>query len=176
MTEIILGALLVFVLRILDVSIGTFRIVVLMRGQVGLAAALGFFESLTWVAAASVVFANLGDPVRAVAFAAGFGTGVLVGGLVERRVAMGTAFVRVVAPVDSDQAADMLRDAGFPVTVLNAEGRDGEVRVSFLVLPRRKVKDALALVHEVNPDAFVTVEEVNLPDLERIRRSTTVRK
>jgi uncharacterized protein YebE (UPF0316 family) len=176
MLEIALGTLLVFVLRIVDVSIGTFRIVVLMRGHVGLAAVLGFFESLTWVAAASVVFANLGDPVRALGFAAGFGMGVLVGGLVERRVAMGTAFVRVVAPVASSHVADKLRDAGFPVTVLNAEGRDGEVRVSFLVLPRRKIKEALALVHQINPDAFVTVEDVNLPDLERMRRSATVRK
>jgi uncharacterized protein YebE (UPF0316 family) len=176
MTEIVLGTVLVFFLRIVDVSIGTFRIVVLMRGHVGLAAGLGFLESLTWVAAASVVFANLGDPVRAIAFAAGFGTGVLVGGLVERRVAMGTAFVRVVAPTTAPQATHALRTAGFPVTVLNAEGRDGDVRVSFLVLPRRKVKHVLALVHEVNPDAFVTVEEVNLPDLERIRRSATVRK
>jgi uncharacterized protein YebE (UPF0316 family) len=176
MTEIILGTLLIFFLRIVDVSIGTFRIVVLMRGQVGLASVLGFLESLTWVAAASVVFANLGDPIRAVAFAAGFGTGVLVGGLVERRIAMGTAFVRIVASVDAEQAAGPLRKAGFLVTVLNAEGRDGDVRVAFLVLPRRKVKEALALVHEINPDAFVTVEEVNLPDLERIRRSSSVRK
>lgn len=176
MLETILGALLIFSLRIVDVSIGTVRIVILMRGNVALAAMLGFFESITWVVAASVVFANLGDPLRAVAFAAGFGTGVLVGGLVERRIAMGTAFVRVVAPIDTDQVAEPLRAAGFPVTVLNAEGRDGEVRMSIMVLPRKRVKDALALVHEINPAAFVTVEEVNLPDLERIRRSSSVRK
>ena len=57
--------------------------VVLMRGSIRLAALLGFFESLSWIIAASLVFANLGDPPRAIAFAAGFGTGVLVGGLVE---------------------------------------------------------------------------------------------
>jgi uncharacterized protein YebE (UPF0316 family) len=176
MLETILGALLVFSLRIVDVSIGTVRIVILMRGNVGLAAVLGFFESITWVVAASVVFANLGNPPQAIAFAAGFGCGVLVGGLVERRIAMGTAFVRVVTPVDSAQVAVPLRDAGFPVTVLNAQGRDGDVRLAFLVLPRRRVKDALALVRDVNVDAFVTVEEVNLPDLERIRRSASVRK
>lgn len=122
MLETLLGALLVFSLRIVDVSIGTVRIVILMRGNVGLAAILGFFESITWVVAASVVFANLGDPPQAIAFAAGFGCGVLVGGLVERRIAMGTAFVRVVAPVDTPQVAEPLREAGFPVTVLNAKG------------------------------------------------------
>lgn len=172
----ILGVALVFVMRIIDVSINTIRIVVVMRGQIRLAALLGFFESLFWVTAASLVFANLGNPVRAVAFAAGFATGVLVGGLVERKIAMGTAFVRVVAPLDTEQVAPRLRDEGFPVTVVNAEGRDGEVRLSFMVMARKKVNRALTIVHEVNPEAFVTVEEVNLPDLERIRRSSTVRK
>jgi len=60
--------------------------------------------------------------------------------------------------------------------VINAEGRDGEVRLSFMVMPRKKIKQALATVREINPEAFVSVEEVNLPDLERLRRSSTVRK
>ncbi len=172
----ILGVALVFVMRVIDVSINTVRIVVMMRGQIRLAALLGFFESLFWITAASLVFANLGNPIRAVAFAAGFATGVLVGGFVERRIAMGTAFVRVVAPLDSLQVAPRLREEGFPVTVVNAHGRDGEVRLSFLVTPRKQVTRALTIVREVNPEAFVTVEEVNLPDLERLRRSTSVRK
>ena len=92
------------------------------------------------------------------------------------RLAMGTAFVRVVAPLDTDQVAPRLREEGFPVTVINAHGRDGEVRLSFMVMPRKKIKQALATVREINPEAFVTVEEVNLPDLERLRRSSTVRK
>ncbi len=172
----ILGVALVFVMRIIDVSLQTIRIVVLMRGQIRLAALLGFFESLTWITAASLVFANLGDPVRAIAFAAGFAAGVLAGGLLERRIAMGNSFVRVVAPVDAPQVSPSLRAAGFPVTVVNAEGRDGDVRIAFLVVKRRRLQDALAIVRLANPDAFVTVEEVNLPDLNRLRRSASVRK
>lgn len=172
----ILGIVGVFAMRIVDVSLQTIRIVVLMRGHVRLAALLGFFESLTWVTAASLVFANLGNPFRAVAFAAGFGAGVLVGGLLERRIAMGNSFVRVVAPVDAPQVAPGLRTAGFPVTVVNAEGRDGEVRIAFLVLPRRRLKEALTIVNGINPDAFVTSEEVGLPDLARFRAGATVRK
>ena len=172
----ILGVALVFVMRIVDVSLQTIRIVVLMRGHIRLAALLGFFESLTWVIAASLVFANLGNPVRAVAFAAGFAAGVLMGGWLEKRIAMGNSFVRIVAPVTAPPVAPALRDADFPVTVINAEGRDGEVRISFLVVKRRSLPEALALIREANAEAFVTVEEVNLPDLERLRRGVAVRK
>ena len=170
------GAALVFLMRLIDVSINTIRIVVMMRGQLRLAALLGFFESLSWITAASLVFANLGNPVRAVAFAAGFAGGVALGGVIERRLAMGTAFVRVVAPIDTEPVAARLREEGFPVTVINAEGRDGQVRLSFMVLARKKIKKALAIVHELNPEAFVTVEEVSLPNLERLRKSSSIRK
>jgi len=175
--ETLLGALLIFGMRVVDVSISTVRIVVMLRGQLFLASVLGFFESLTWVLAASLVFSNLGNPIRTIAFAAGFASGILVGGLIERRLAMGTAFVRVVAPIATDPVAPELRAAGFAVTVLNGEGHDGEVRLSFMVIARKDTKRALSVIHASNPSAFVTVEEVSLPDLERLmRRRSGVRK
>ncbi len=61
------------------------------------------------------------------------------------------------------------------MTIVNAEGKDGEVRLNFSVIPRRRVTEMLSIVHAVNPDAFVTVEEVALPDLERLRGRSRVR-
>jgi len=166
--DLFLGALSIFLLRIGDVSISSVRIVTLMRGRIALAAIMGFFESLFWVVAAAIVFsADLHNPVRIIAFAAGFGTGTLLGGHIERWLAMGTAFIRVVTPVSDNPVADALRREGYPVTVLNAEGRDGEVRVNFLVLPRRKVKEALAIISHAIPTAFVTVEDIRIAEIER---------
>ena len=51
-----------------------------------------------------------------------------------------------------------LRRAGFYVTVLNARGRDGDVSVSFSVLPRKRIQEALRIVGSINPQAFVTFE------------------
>ena len=170
--ELFLGSLLIFVLRVGDVGISSVRIVTLMRGKIWLAAFLGFFESLLWVSAAAIVFSNLDHPIRIISFAAGFATGTMIGGFVERWLAMGTALVRVIAPNDSPRVAAPLRAAGFSVTVLNAEGRDGDVRLNFMVLPRRRVKEAMAIVHQVNPDAFVTVEDIRIAELERAKRAT----
>ena len=170
--ELFLGSLLIFVLRIGDVSIASIRIVTLLRGKIWLAALLGFFESLFWVSAAAIVFTNLDHPIRIVAFAAGFATGTLLGGFVERWLAMGTALLRVITPVESTAVAPALREAGFGVTVLNAKGRDGDVRLNFMVLPRRRVKEALAVVAEVNPEAFITVEDIRIAEIERTKRST----
>ena len=172
--ELFLGSLLIFVLRIGDVSIASIRIVTLLRGKIWLAALLGFFESLFWVSAAAIVFTNLDHPIRVVAFAAGFATGTLLGGFVERWLAMGTALLRVITPVESTAVAPALREAGFGVTVLNAQGRDGDVTLNFMVLPRRRVKEALAVVAKVNLEAFITVEDIRIAEIERTKRSTVI--
>jgi uncharacterized protein YebE (UPF0316 family) len=174
--ELALSALGIFLLRIGDVSIASVRIVTLMRGRIGLAALLGFFESLLWVSAAAIVFSNLDNPIRIVAFAAGFAAGTLLGGHIERWLALGTAFIRIVAPVETPSVANALRSNGFPVTVVNAEGRDGEVRVTFLVLPRRRIKTALGIVHDTNPAAFVTVEDIRIAEVARRQGANAVRK
>ena len=106
--ELFLGSLLIFALRIGDVSLASVRIVTLMRGRIGLAALLGFFESLFWVSAAAIVFTNLDHPIRIISFAAGFATGTLLGGFVERWLAMGTALLRVIAPVESPSLTEPL--------------------------------------------------------------------
>jgi uncharacterized protein YebE (UPF0316 family) len=173
--DVALNALLIFVLRLVDVSLATLRIVLLSRGSRWRAGLIGFFESLVWVSAAALVLANLDNRIQLVAFAFGFAAGTVVGVTIERWLALGKSILRIVVPVDSPPIAPDLRDAGFGATVLNAEGMRGEVRVVFTVLSRRQARKALSIVHGINPDAFVTLEDVTTPNL-RLRRAPSVRK
>ena len=54
-------------MRIADVSIGTIRIVMLVRGKRLLAGVLSFAESFVWLLAAAQVLSDLDDPVKMVA-------------------------------------------------------------------------------------------------------------
>jgi len=173
--DIFLVGLMIFGLRLVDVSLGTLRIVFLTRGDGWQAGLIGFLESLTWVFAVSQVLRHLDDPVRMIAFATGFGAGTFLGVTIERWMAMGTNVVRIVAPVDSPQAAPVLREHGFAVTVLNGEGLHGEVRLALTVVPRRRLRDVLKIVYAANPAAFVTFEQVRLPP-SGYRSATSVRK
>ena len=156
--ELVLSSLSIFLLRIADVSIGTLRIGFLVRGRSGVAGALSFVESLVWLAAAAQVLANLDSPPKFLAYAGGYAAGTMLGVYIERWIAVGDVVMRIIAPVASPSGASALREAGYIVTEMNAEGRDGSVRISFSVLPRRRVSEALALVKEVNPEAFVAFE------------------
>jgi uncharacterized protein YebE (UPF0316 family) len=171
----LLGVLLIFFLRLVDVSIGAVRIVLLVRGERWIAGVLGFFESLTWVIAAVLVFSNLDSPVRMVAYAAGFGAGTVLGSTFERMLKLGRTVLRVITPIDTPEVAPALRQAGFGVTVVNAEGRNGDVRLAFTVIPRRRADEVLSIVAGVNAEAFVTLEDVSMPEV-RAYRASRIRK
>jgi uncharacterized protein YebE (UPF0316 family) len=156
----------IFTLRLIDVALATVRIVLLGRGKKGTAATLALIEGLIWVVAITrVLSAGLDDPARIVAFAAGFAAGTFVGALVEERLALGQSLVRIVAPVSTPPVADALRAEGYGATVINGDGMDGEVRLTFTVVPRKKLKEVTALVHQVNPGAYVTVDQTSSIDL-----------
>jgi uncharacterized protein YebE (UPF0316 family) len=174
--ELLLAALLIFAMRLADVSLGTLRIVMLVRGRRGWAGVLGFFESLIWVLAAREVLGDLDEPVKIAAYAAGYAAGTMLGSTFERWLAMGSVLLRIVAPVDSPHAYEALQEAGYPTTVVNGEGRNGAVRVAFCVLPKRESKRALDLVAAANPQAFITVEEASQLDLASRRSAVALRK
>jgi len=167
--DVVLDLLFIFLLRLISVGMSTVRIVLLGRGRRGPATLLGFFESLIWVLVVVRVLDGLDDPLRMVAFAAGFAAGTYTGSIVEEWLALGQSMVRVIAPVESTPVADRLRKEGIAVTVINADGRDGEVRITFCVVPRKRVSSILRLIRETNSQAYVTVEQTASVDLTQIK-------
>ena len=163
--EPLVDLLLIFLLRVADVSIGTVRIVILGRGSRGRAALLGAVESFIWVLAAARVLDGLDDIWRMVAFAAGYGAGTALGVTMERWLALGSALVRIVAPSSSPRAAEGLRALGYAVTVLAGDQSGDEVRVSLVVVPRRRLKDVYREIARLNPEALVTIEATTQVDL-----------
>ncbi|MDV6373787.1 DUF2179 domain-containing protein [Deinococcus arenicola] len=164
--DALLGALLIFSLRIVDVSLGTLRIGMLIRGKRTLAGVLSFFESLIWLLAAAKVLSTLDSPLQFVAYAGGYAAGTMLGANIERWLAVGKVVLRIIVPVSAPDVQEALRKAGFYVTTVNASGRDGEVRIMFSVIARKKMKQAIRAIESVYPKAFVTVEEVTTAQLQ----------
>ncbi|MEX2540259.1 MAG: DUF5698 domain-containing protein [Trueperaceae bacterium] len=158
--ELFLTCLLIFSLKFINISTGTLRIMMLVRGNRLMAGALAFVESLVWVYAAGQVITDLNNPYKILAFTSGFAIGTIFGSTLERWLALGKTLLRIVAPIGSPQVTDALRGRGYFATTINAEGRDGTVRIAFSVIPRKHMRDVERLVAEINPHAFVTFEEV----------------
>ncbi len=153
------GPLVVFLLRVTDVTMATVRMLLIVRGHRVLVPLIGFCEIVIWVAAVGTVVQHLDSPLHVVGFAAGFATGNSLGLFLEQRMALGLATVRTVVKTGGAELATTLRDEGFGVTELVGRGRDGIVEVLYSVIPRRSVRRCVELIDHGAPDSFVVVDE-----------------
>lgn len=153
-------AVLIFSARILDVSVGTVRIIALSRGKRWLATGLGFIESLTWLVAIRQIFDNLTNPAAYIAYAGGFASGTYFGMLLEEKLALGLLAVRVITREDASELVQQLNERDFGVTSVAARGASGRVRLIFSVIHRKKLDAMLAIVHRLHPRAFVSTSDV----------------
>lgn len=160
MTAYVIIPLLIFCARIIDVSIGTVRVVLLARGNRWLAPLLGFFEVIIWLAAVSKVMQNLTNVVCYIAYGAGFATGNYIGLWLESRLALGFQIVRIISTSSLQLLPTELRNAGYGVTTLKGRGASGPVHIIFSVIARKKVDEFINLVLSIEPNAFISIEDV----------------
>jgi uncharacterized protein YebE (UPF0316 family) len=153
------GALAIFCLRIVDVSCDTMRVIFAIRGKRVIAASLGFIQALVWIFAVGAAVKHLNSPLHVLGYAAGYAMGTFVGVSLEQAIAYGVATVRIVTKHASLAMADTLRENGHGVTEFAGSGRDGAVSILNSVVERRHLKEVLSIITEIDPDAFVTVEE-----------------
>ena len=151
---------LIFFARVLDVSIGTMRIVFLSRGMRLMAPVFGFFEVLIWLIAISRIMGNLTSWVNYVAYASGFAAGNYVGMYLENRLAMGLLSVMIITPDDASALVRMFKECRFGVTQVAGQGAQGEVRVIYVIIKRRDLALASRMFAEHRPDAFVVANDI----------------
>jgi uncharacterized protein YebE (UPF0316 family) len=156
---IILPAL-IFCSRIIDVSIGTMRVIFITKGYRFLAPLCGFFEVLIWLIAVTQIIKNLSNVFCYIAYAGGFATGNFVGMLIEERMALGVVLIRVITRNDAPELIEYLKAHNYGVTVVDAEGLFGKVKILFTVLRRSDIGDVIESIKQYNPQAFYTIEDV----------------
>ena len=157
--QVLLGALFIFVLRVLGVSLSTVRLLLMTRGMKIVSAVLGFFEVLVYALAIGKVVQDLNNLPYLLSYCLGFSVGTLLGMWLEGRMAIGFATLWVILPGQSHEVAEAIRAAGYGATESIARGKDGIVGTVKVVVRRRDVETVCATVRDIAPDAFMTIEE-----------------
>lgn len=153
--------LLIFLARIVDVSLNTVRIIYVLGGRKLTSTLLGFFESFIWLMAIRQIFEHLDNWICYVAYPAGFAAGIFVGMMIEEKIAYGKVIVRIITRKDIEVLLQYLNKQYFRYTYVKAEGPDGQENLVFTVLEREKLEELLFTLKEILPTAFYTVEKVN---------------
>ncbi len=152
--------LFIFVARILDVSIGTLRIMFVSKGLKGKATLLGFIEVLIWIIVVAQIFQNLDNWLNYVAYAAGFATGTFIGMYIEERIKVGIQIFRIIVGQESEELASKLMEANFRITEVDGKGKYGPVKVIFSVAKRKRWQELVDILNTYAPNAFYSIEDV----------------
>jgi uncharacterized protein YebE (UPF0316 family) len=159
--------LFIFLARVADVSIGTVRTIMVVRGRRGIAAALGFCEVIIWVVAVSGVLRHDLTVVKVLAYGSGFAAGNMAGVWLEQWLAIGMQRVILISRGRHHSVAFGLRLAEYLVTEVPARGGRGEVAMCFLIVPRRQAPQVLRIARAIDPDVVIIVEDVRTTSLSR---------
>lgn len=154
--------LLIFVARVVDVTLGTMRIVFISRELKYLAPIVGFFEVIIWLVAIRQIMQNLNNVACYIAYGAGFALGTLIGIHIEHKMAIGSSIIRIITKKDATELIKHLRSEGYGATSIDAEGSEGKVHVIYMTIRRQDFENIAQIIREFNPNAFYTMEDVRL--------------
>lgn len=153
--------ILIFIARILDVSLQTIRIIAISRNIRWLAPLVGFFEVFIWLVAIGQIMKNYSHIMTYVAYSAGFAAGTLIGMIITEKLSLGNVLIRIITQSGADPLKQSLKGHKFGYTVIAGQGAEGPVEVIFSVIRRHKLDFILSEIQSKLPNAFYTVEDVS---------------
>jgi uncharacterized protein YebE (UPF0316 family) len=151
---------LIFLSRIVDVTIGTIRIVMVSKGHKTWAPILGFFEVFIWLVAITRIIQNLDNWLCYFAYAGGFATGNYIGLLIEERMAIGIVKIQIITSKEASNLITNLKAAGYGLTHHEAKGGNENVSIIYSIINRNEIQKVEEIVKSTNPKAFYSIEDV----------------
>ncbi len=156
----IAAVFMIFALRLVSVPLGIIRAIMVVRGIKHIAVTSGFIEEFIWIIAIYKAITQLDSIISIVAYAGGYGAGVLIGMLIEEKLAFGLTAVNIITSTDNNELKKEIQKSGFGITTFEASGIADKRQFIKVITPRRRLKKLLHICKHNSCDSFITVEDI----------------
>ncbi|MFD1038896.1 DUF2179 domain-containing protein [Virgibacillus byunsanensis] len=146
---------IILLINIVYVSLSTVRMILTLKGRRYIAATVSMFEVVIYVVGLGLVLDNLDQIQNLVAYAVGFGTGVVIGTKIEEKLALGYITVNVISSNPDIEFTRKLRDKGYGVTSWFAYGMEGDRLAMQILTPRKYELKLYETLKIIDPKAFI---------------------
>lgn len=162
--DLFILCLKIFLVRILDVSMGTFRTIVTVKGKSFYASVIGFFEIFIWfVIVKEALSTDETSIFIAISYSLGFATGTYIGSILSQKFINSNLSVQVITDKAYPDMVDKLRNMGYGVTVMNVEGKSKEEKyMLFIEINDKSLTNLQQTIKDIDNKAFVVVNETKL--------------
>jgi uncharacterized protein YebE (UPF0316 family) len=154
--------ILILVVKMIEVTLATTRIVLITRGERVKGAIIGFFEVCIWVVLVSTVLKDItSDPFKILVYAIGFSLGNYVGSVFEEKLGIGTSRLEaIVKEEDGVELVNKIREFGYAVTVVSGDGMSFKRSVLIMHVKRKQAKNLVKLIHGYEKNVVITINEI----------------
>ncbi|MBU8880276.1 DUF2179 domain-containing protein [Bacillus sp. FJAT-29790] len=150
---------IILLINIVYVSFFTIRMILTLKGQRYLAAFISIIEVIIYVIGLRLVLDNLNEIQNLIAYAVGYGIGVLAGMKIEEKLALGYITVNVITKEYDKDLPKTLREKGYGVTNWAANGLEGDRMALQILTPRKYELKLYQTIKELDPKAFIIAYE-----------------
>lgn len=150
----------IFFARIIDVSLGTIRTIITVKGKSFIASIIGFVEVLVWfLVVKEALNTNETGLVIAISYALGFATGTYIGSYLSKKFIRSNLTVQIITN-KKDIMAPALRKLGYAVSIIDIAGIENTNKyMLFIEIQNTSYEHLKKIIKELDNKSFVVVNE-----------------
>ena len=140
--SIFIWSVIVFFSILMQVLIGTVRLIVMIKNKKIYTIIIGFFESALAITIAITVISQAvskGINIYIIAsYAAGFALGLYMGMLISQLISRDILSINIISKTRSIEIEEALREEGFGVTRYEGNGKEGNQKILHIICNKKE--------------------------------------
>ncbi len=160
--DILFLCLKIFFVRIIDVSLGTARTIIMVKGKGFIASLIGFIEVFVWfMIVREALNTQESGILIAISYSLGFAVGTFVGSILSDKFIEGNLGVEVIT--EKKEIANAIRKNNYAVSVVDVNGQDDIKKYMLIIeIKNKKLDELKKLIEELDKNAFIMISETKL--------------
>ncbi len=151
----------IFFVRILDVSLGTFRTMLMVKGKTLIATLIGFFEVLVWfLIVKEALNTEINSIWIALSYSGGFATGTYIGMIISDKYITELLEIQIITNKYKSLIVK-LREEGFAVTAMKVMSMDNKNSkyMLFIFINSSRYQKLNKIIKDIDKNAFLVINE-----------------
>lgn len=154
----------IFLARIIDVSISTFRMMIMVRKKSILTPILAFCEVFVWfMAARKALNTNIDSILIPIFYSLGYATGTYIGGFLSRKFIKNVNSIEITTKKNNTKLIYALRKEGCAVSVIALKNNYRDKKDLIIVdVKSKNTQETVSLIKKIDPHAFIVVKDTKV--------------
>lgn len=161
----LLTCLEIFFARIVDVSISTFRTMIMVKKKSYITPILAFLEVFIWfMAARKALNTDINSIFIPIFYSLGYATGTYLGGFLSRKFIKNVNSVEVITKRNNKKLIDGLRKKNYGISIIELKNPYDEVQKDLILIDvkSKSTNEVIKLIKSIDSDGFIVVRDTKV--------------